>query len=161
METFLRKATRIRLHSSGVTSGQAKGQTLLVESSMSLRRFSSLSTAEGFSGAEIRRESARWVIELRQQITRDVAAACGLPRALTDSTASGQATRESWRTFVSTSVSGLARRIESQVLDQLGVEVAIDTAALGGVDVQARAAAFRRLTEGGLTAAEARVAVRI
>lgn len=101
------------------------------------------------------------LVELRAHVTVDVGAACGIPRALLDASASGQAAREAWRQWVTTSVDGLARRIEAQLLVQLGVEVAINTAPLGGRDVQARAAAFRRLTEGGLTAAEARRAAGI
>ena len=101
------------------------------------------------------------LVELREAVARDVGSACGVPRALLDSTASGQAARESWRQFVATSVSGLARRVEAQVFAQLGVEVAIDTAPLGGRDVQARASAFRRLKEGGLSVAEARLAAGI
>ena len=69
--------------------------------------------------------------------------------------------REAWRQFVSTSVDGLARRIEAQLLDQLGVEVAIDSAPLGGRDLLARATAFRRFTEGGLSIADARIAAGI
>ena len=101
------------------------------------------------------------IIELRDAVTRDIGSACAIPRALLDSTASGQAAREAWRLFTATSIDGLARRIESQIGDQLGVEVAISTAPLGGRDVQARASAFRRLKEGGLSVAEARLAAGI
>ena len=141
--------------------GAARGQTLLVESQMSLADSPASAPRRDYQIARFGANPPRDLVELRDCVTLDVASACGIPRALFDPSSSGQAARESWRQFVATSVSGLARRLEAQVLAQLGVEVAIDTAALGGVDVQARAAAFRRLTEGGLTAAEARVAVRI
>ena len=141
--------------------GAAKGQTLLVESQMSLADSPASAPRRDYQVARFGAHPPRDLVELREAVTRDVGSACGVPRALLDSSASGQATRESWRQFVATSVSGLARRIEAQVFAQLGVEIEIDTAPLGGVDVLARAAAFRRLTEGGLTAAEARVAVRI
>ena len=75
-----------------------------------------------------------------------------------DSSASGQASREAWRQFISTSVDGLARRIEAQILAQLGVEVAIDSAPLGGRDLVARSTAFRRLIEGKVAIADARIA---
>ena len=57
----------------------------------------------------------------------------------------------------------LCRRIESQVLDQLGVEVVFDSAPLGGRDLLARGATFRRLAgkEGGLSIADARAAAGI
>ena len=105
----------------------------------------------------------RDLVELREQVTRDVGSACGIPRAMLDSSASGQASREAWRQFVSTAIDGLARRLEAQLYAQLGVEVAIDTSTLGGRDVQARAAAFRRLAgkEGGLTVADARDAAGV
>ena len=63
--------------------------------------------------------------------------------------------------FVSTSVDGLARRLEAQLLDQLGVKVAFDSGPLGGRDLLGRAAVFRRLKEGGLTIADARRAAGI
>ena len=91
----------------------------------------------------------------------DIGAACGIPRGLLDASTSGQAAREAWRVFVAMSVDGLARRIEAQLYAQLGVEVAIDTGPLGGRDVLARASAFRRLKEGGLSVAEARLAAGI
>ena len=101
------------------------------------------------------------LIELRTRVCLDIGRACGIPRGLLDSKASGQASRESWRQWISTSVSGLARRIEAQLLVQLGVVVSINTDPLGGIDIQARAAAFRRLTEGGLKPADARQAAGI
>ena len=103
----------------------------------------------------------RHLVELREQVTRDIGSACGVPRALLDSSASGQASREAWRVFVATSIDGLARRLEAQVLAQLGVEVAIDTSTLGGRDLLGRAAVFRRLKEGGLTISDARDAAGI
>ena len=70
------------------------------------------------------------LIELRERVTLDIGAACGVPRALLDPRASGgQAAREAWRQFVSTSVDGLARRLEAQLLAQLGVEVRFDSLA--------------------------------
>ena len=75
-----------------------------------------------------------------------------------DSTAlpPGKRSREAWRQFISTSVDGLCRRLEAQILDQLGVEVAIDSGPLGGRDLLARSTAFRRFTEGGLSIDDAR-----
>ena len=104
----------------------------------------------------------RDLVELREKVGLDIGAACGVPRALLDASTSGAA-RESWRQFVATSVDGLCRRIESQVLDQLGVEVVFDSAPLGGRDLLARGATFRRLAgkEGGLSIADARAAAGI
>ena len=141
--------------------GSAAGKTLLVESQMSAADSPASAPRRDFQVARFGANPPGDLVELRSRVCQDVGAACGIPRGLLDSTASGQAARESWRQFISTSVSGLARRIEAQLLVQLGVEVSIDTSPLGGRDIQARAAAFRRLTEGGLTAAEARRAAGI
>ena len=141
--------------------GGARGQTLLVESQMSLADSPASAPRRDYQVARFGAHPPRDLVELREQVTRDIGSACGVPRALLDSTASGQAARESWRLFTATSIDGLARRIESQIGDQLGVEVAISTAPLGGRDVPARASAFRRLKEGGLSVAEARLAAGI
>ena len=141
--------------------GSAQGQTLIVESSMSAADSPASAPRRDFQVARFGANPPRDLVELREAVTRDVGSACGIPRALLDSTASGQAARESWREFVATGVSGLARRVEAQIGEQIGIEIAIDTAPLGGRDVQARASAFRRLKEGGLSVAEARLAAGI
>ena len=143
--------------------GSARGQVLAVETAMAAADSPASAPRKDFQVARFGANPPRDLVELRATVTRDVGSACGIPRALLDSSASGQAAREAWRQFVSTSVDGLARRIEAQLLAQLGVEVAIDTSTLGGRDVQARAAAFRRLAgkEGGLTIDDARAAAGI
>ena len=141
--------------------GGARGQTLLVETALASADSPASAPRKDFQVARFGANPPRDLVELREQVTRDIGAACGVPRALTDSTASGQAVRESWRVFVSTAVDGLARRIESQIHDQLGVDVAIDSAPLGGRDLLARASVFRRLKEGGLAVADARDAAGI
>ena len=141
--------------------GGAKGQTLLVETAMASADSPASAPRKDFQVARFGANPPRDLVELREQVTRDIGSACGVPRALLDSAASGQAAREGWRQFISTSVDGLARRIEAQIHDQLGVDVAIDSAPLGGKDLLARAAVFRRLKEGGLTVADARDAAGI
>ena len=138
--------------------GGAKGQVLAVESQMAAADSPASAPRKDFVVQRFGANPPRDLVELREQVTRDVGAACGVPRSLLDSTASGQATREGWRQFISASVDGLARRLEAQLYAQLGVEVAIDTGVLGGRDLLARAAVFRRLKEGGLTVADAREA---
>ena len=143
--------------------GGARGQVLAVESQMAAADSPASAPRKDFQVARFGANPPRDLVELREKVTLDVGAACGVPRALLDASTSGQAAREAWRQFVSTSVDGLARRLEAQVFAQLGVEVAIDTSTLGGRDVQARAAAFRRLAgkEGGLTIDDARAAAGI
>ena len=123
--------------------GSAQGQTLLVESQMSLADSPASAPRRDFQVQRFGANPPEGLIELRQQVARDVGAVCGVPRGLLDSTASGQSARESWRQFISTSIDGLARRLESQLLAQLGVEVEIDSGTLGGVDILARASAAR------------------
>ena len=141
--------------------GGAKGQTLLVESQMSLADSPASAPRRDYQTARFGAAPPRDLVELREAVARDVGSACGIPRALLDSTASGQAAREAWREFVSTSVDGLARRLEAQIGKQLGVQVVIDTAPLGGRDLAARASAFARLIKGGLTVDDARAAAGI
>ena len=141
--------------------GSAKGQTLIVESSMAAADSPASAPRKDFQVARFGANPPRDLVELRAIVTRDVGAACGIPRAMLDSSASGQAARESWRQFVATSVDGLCRRIEVQVLDQLGVQVTLDSSPLGGRDLAARAAAFARLQKGGVSVDDARQAAGI
>ena len=141
--------------------GGAKGQTLIVETAMASADSPASAPRKDFQVARFGANPPRDLVELRANVTRDIGGACGIPRSLLDSTASGQASREAWRQFVSTSVDGLARRIEAQILDQLGVDVKIDTGPLGGRDLLARATAFRRFTEAGMSVADARLAAGV
>ena len=141
--------------------GGAKGQVLAVESQMAAADSPASAPRKDFVVQRFGANPPRDLVELRATVARDIGGACGVPRALLDSSATGQAAREGWRQFVSTSVDGLARRIEAQLLDQLGVKVAIDTGPLGGRDLLARAAVFRRLKEGGLSVEAARDAAGI
>ena len=141
--------------------GGARGQTLIVETAMAAADSPASAPRKDFQVARFGANPPRHLVELREQVARDVGGACGVPRALLDSSASGQASREAWRQFISASIDGLARRIEAQLLDQLGVDVKIDTSPLGGRDLLARASAFRRFTEAGMTVADARDAAGI
>ena len=141
--------------------GAARGQVLAVESQIAAADSPASAPRKDFQVLRFGANPPRDLVELRDRVQLDIGAACGIPRGLLASSTTGQAVRAYWYQFVSTSVAGLARRIEAQLREQLGVEVAIDTAPLGGVDLTARAAAFSRLTEGGLTATGARRAVGI
>ena len=144
--------------------GAARGQVLAVETQMALADSPATAPRRDFQVARFGANPPRDLVELRATVTRDVGSACGIPTRLTRQLGQWDRRRaKRGRQFVSTSVDGLARRIEAQLLAQLGVEVAIDTSTLGGRDVQARAAAFRRLAgkEGGLTIDDARAAAGI
>ena len=142
--------------------GAAKGQVLAVESQIAQADSPASAPRKDFVVQRFGADPPRDLVELREKVTLDVGAACGIPRALLDASTSGAA-REAWRQFVATSVDGLCRRLEAQVLDQLGVGVEFDTSTLGGRDLLARGATFRRLAgkEGGLSVADARAAAGI
>ena len=141
--------------------GGARGQVLAVESQIAQADSPASAPRRDYQTIRFGANPPEGLIQLRDKVTLDIGAACGVPRALLDGSTSGQAAREAWRQFVGTSVSGLARRIEAALLTQMGVTIQIDTAPLGGRDVQARASAYRRLTEGGMSAADARQAAGI
>ena len=141
--------------------GAARGQVLAVETAMAAADSPASAPRKDFVAQRFGVDPPRALVELREQVARDVGTSCGIPRSLLDSTASGQAAREGWRQFVATAVDGLARRLESQIHDQMGVEVAIDSTPLAGRDLLARAAVFRRLKEAGMSVADARRAAGI
>ena len=128
--------------------GAARGQTLLVETAMASADSPASAPRKDFQVARFGANPPQGLIELREKVTLDIGAACGVPRGLLDASTGGQASREAWRQFVSTSVDGLARRIEAQVLAQLGVEIRIDSTPLAGRDLAARAAAFATARQG-------------
>ena len=102
--------------------GGARGQVLAVESQMAAADSPASAPRKDFVVQRFGANPPRDLVELREAVRRDIGHSCGVPRGLLDSAASGQAAREGWRQFISTSVDGLARRIEAQILDQLGVE---------------------------------------
>ena len=140
--------------------GGARGQVLAVESQIAQADSPASAPRRDYQVARFGANPPQGVIELRDRIAADVGAACGIPRGLIVSTGSAQAARESWRQWIAGGVDGLARRIEAQVFEQLGVAVAFDTAPLGGRDLAGRAGAFRRLVgkEGSVPVADARAA---
>ena len=141
--------------------GGARGQTLLVESQIAQADSPASAPRRDYQVARFGANPPQGLIELRDRIAGDVGAACGIPRGLIVSTGSAQAARESWRQWIAGGVDGLARRIEAQVLEQLGVEIRIDSTPLAGRDIAARAAAFARLAKGGVSVEHARAAAGI
>ena len=143
--------------------GAAKGQILAVETAMASADSPASAPRKDFQVARFGANPPRDLVELRRDVSLDVARACGIPAALISPTASGQASREAWRQFIASSVDGLARRLEAQIVEQLGVEVSFNSTPLGGRDLLARAACFRRLVgkEGFVPVADARLAAGI
>ena len=141
--------------------GAARGALLTVESQMAQADSAATAPRRDYQVQRFGANPPEGLIELRDRIAGDIAAACGIPRGLVVSTGSAQSARESWRQWIAGGVDGLARRIEAQVLAQLGVEIRIDSTPLAGRDLAARAAAFARLAKGGVPIADARAAAGI
>ena len=142
----------------------SKGQLLLLESAMASADSMGSAPRRDWIASRFGADPPTGLIELRRDVGISVASACGIPSGLVGGSASaisGQLARESWRQFVSTAVDGLCRRIEAQVSSQLGIIITIDSSPLGGRDVLARASAFRRLIEAGLSVDDARAAAGI
>ena len=141
--------------------GRARGQVLAVESQIAQADSPASAPRRDYQTLRFGANPPDGLIQLRDKVAADVGAACGVPRGLLVSSGSAQAAREAWRQFIATSVDGLCRRLEAQILTQLGVEVAIDSAPLGGRDLAARASAYARLIKGGLSVGDARTAAGI
>ena len=141
--------------------GGARGQVLAVESAMAMADSPANAPRRDYQVARFGANPPQGLIELRDKIAGDVGAACGIPRGLIVSTGRGQASREAWRQFIATSVDGLLRRLEAQLVSQLGVVVAFNSAPLGGRDLLARASAVARLVKGGVPIADARASAGI
>ena len=94
------------------------------------------------------------VVELRNDIQRAVAMACGVPLALM---AGGVETamRESWRLFLHGAVAPLGRMVTEELSEKLQRSVTIDWTQLWAADVQGRARAFQSMTGGGMEAGAA------
>ena len=128
--------------------GRARGQVLAVESQIAQADSPASAPRRDYQTLRFGANPPDGLIQLRDKVTLDIGAACGVPRALLDAAASGQSAREGWRQYIATSVDGLCRRIESQILDQLGVTVSIDTAPLGGRDLGRACVCFRTTHQG-------------
>ena len=97
------------------------------------------------------------VVELRRDGHAHMLAAAGIPPGLFDAKeASGL--RESLRQFLHLTVSPLARVLETEASEKLGVPVTFDFTATHASDVQGRARAAKALVDAGFSLAEAAAA---
>ena len=118
--------------------GGARGQTLIVETAMASADSPASAPRKDYQVAQIRRESSTRSCGAASERHTRHRVRVRHPARVTRQHGIGQASREAWRQFISTSVDGLCRRLEAQLLDQLGVDVKIDTSPLGGRDFGAR-----------------------
>lgn len=97
------------------------------------------------------------VVKLRMDGHNQLLAAAGVPPGVFEaSEATGL--RESLRQFLHVTIGPLARVLETEASDKLGVKVALDFTALHASDVQGRARAFKSMVDGGMTLADAAAA---
>ena len=141
--------------------GRAAGRLLLVESQIAAADSPASAPRRDFQTSRFGADPPSALVELREHVAADVAAACGIPRALVTSDTSAGALREAWRQFVATSVDALARKIEAQIADQLGAAVALSSEPLAGRDLLARGATVARLVKAGVPVSDARAVAGI
>ena len=96
---------------------------------------------------------------LRTVLERSVFMACGIPPALLDPRAAGNASREAYRQFVASTVAPLGRLLEYELRVKLDAGAAVRFDELRSSDLTARARAFSSLTTGGATAESAAAVV--
>ena len=97
------------------------------------------------------------VVELRKDGYMQMLSAAGVPPGIF---AAEEATglREALRQFLHTTISPLARILETEASEKLGVPVVFDFTALHASDVQGRARAFKSMVDGGMALADAAAA---
>ena len=98
------------------------------------------------------------VVELRRDGHNALLSACGIPPQMFASGGQANAAREALRQFLHATVNPIARVLETEARDKLGVPVALDFTALHASDVQGRARAFKSLVDGGMALTEAAAA---
>ena len=97
------------------------------------------------------------VVKLRMDGHEQILAACGVPPGIFSS-AEATGLRESLRQFLHVTIGPLARVLETEASEKLGVKVALDFTALHASDVQGRARAFKAMVDGGMSLADAAAA---
>ena len=92
---------------------------------------------------------------LRSDAGRAVLGACGCPPGLFEVAGSGQESREAWRRFVYGSVQPVAALVAEELSRKLDASVALDFKELRAADTPGLAAAYKKLTEGGMASGDA------
>ena len=129
-----------------------KGRTLLVET-----------TAAGFGEGRSAAPKKDWMPtrigadpppslpSLRSDAALSVLGACGVPGSLaTTQNSDGTAQRESWRRFLHGSVQPLARIVQAELSEKLGLDVSLSFDTLMASDLSGRARSFASMTKAGM-----------
>ncbi len=91
----------------------------------------------------------------RRESMAGILAACGVPPDLMDPDSSGTAQREAYRRWFASTAQPIARIVEHELSVKLETPVSLDMTSLYAHDLVGRAAAFQRLTAGGVSINEA------
>lgn len=95
-------------------------------------------------------------VQLRQDVSDSILAACGIPPSLGSTGSVGADTRESWRQFLHGTIAPVANTLQTELREKFQLnDVEINFENLFASDIQGRARAFRSLTQGGLSPADA------
>lgn len=109
-----------------------------------------------FVAERIGAEPPESTIQLRQDVSDSILAACGIPPSLGSTGSVGADTRESWRQFLHGTIAPVANTLEAELQEKFQLpNLEINFENLFASDIQGRARAFRSLTQGGLSPAEA------
>ena len=93
---------------------------------------------------------------VREEVAKDVLAACGVPPSLAVANSDGTAQREAWRRFLHGSVQPLARIAEAELSAKLDAPVRFEFGALMASDLTGRARAYQSLVKADMSADEAK-----
>ena len=138
--------------------GRARGQVLAVESQIAQADSPASAPRRDYQTLRFGANPPDGLIQLRDKVTLDIGAACGVPRALLDAAASGQSAREGGdnisRHRLTVSAVELSRKSLTSWASRCRLIPLRSAAAIWA----ARASAFARLIKGGLTVGAAREA---
>ena len=133
-----------------------RGQNVLIESTAGSWGEGRANSPKGdWESRRLGMDAPSSTVTLHDQVYRHVLAACGIPVELGIASGSGQGAREAYRRFIFSSVMPLARLVESELKNKLGVEVRLGFKDLQAADLSGRAVAFKKLVEGGVPSGEA------
>ena len=136
--------------------GSARGRALLVETtSAGWGDGASASPHRDWSGNRLGPNPPSSLNTARRESMAAVLAACGVPPDLMDVDSAGTAQREAFRRWYSSTAEPLARMVEHELTAKLETPVSLDMTGLYAHDLVGRAAAFQRLTAGGVSINEA------
>ena len=98
------------------------------------------------------------LVTLREQATRDVLAACGIPPSMVSVGGDAAGAREAFRQFVFSTVQPVSKLIEGEARAKLHPATNLTFQGLAAADLQGRARSFKALVDGGMSLQDAAAA---